>query len=163
MSSVAKRSDGQWRARYRDSSGKEHARHFARKVDAQRWLDETTTAVLTGTYVDPKTARTTVEAWCTTWLEGYATRRPSTVRQARVHVTQIVAAFGGMPLASVRPSHVRSWTAKLKADGLSASYVYALHARLARRSDDGRGHWVVRIDHRLVQSRHTITPDVLKN
>src|SRR5215218_2144746 len=105
MSSVAKRSDGQWRARYRDSSGKEHARHFARKVDAQRWLDETTTAVLTGTYVDPKTARTTVEAWCTTWLEGYATRRPSTVRQARVHVAHIVAAFGPMPLAAVRPSH----------------------------------------------------------
>ena len=115
MASVAKRSDGRWRARYRDAAGKEHARHFARKVDGQRWLDETTTAVVTGCYVDPKTARTTIEQWCTTWLEGYATRRASTVRQANVHVRQIQAAFGPMPLTSVRPSHVRSWSAKLKA------------------------------------------------
>ena len=26
-----------YRARYRDDGGKEHARHFDRKVDAQRW------------------------------------------------------------------------------------------------------------------------------
>jgi hypothetical protein len=40
MASIAKRADGRWRARYRDAAGKEHARHFARKVDARRWLDE---------------------------------------------------------------------------------------------------------------------------
>jgi integrase len=56
----------------------------------------------------------------------------STVRQAKVHVAQIVAEFGSMPLAAVRPSHVRSWTSRLKAEGLAASYVYALHARLSQ-------------------------------
>lgn len=132
MASIAKRDNGTWRARYRDADGKEHARHFGRKVDAQRWLDETTAAVVTGSYVDPKTARTTVAAWCETWLAGYATRRPSTVRQAQVHLAQIVAAFGPMPLSAVRPSHVKSWTAKLHADGLAVSYVYALHGRLAQ-------------------------------
>ncbi len=84
MASVAKRTDGRWRARYRDAAGDEHARHFARKVDAQRWLDGVTSAVVTGTYVSPKTARMTVGEWCATWLEGYTTRRPSTVRQAGV-------------------------------------------------------------------------------
>lgn len=132
MASVKRRPDGAWRARYRDTVGKEHSRHFPRKVDAQRWLDEVTSAVVTGTYVDPATARTTVEQWCATWLSGYATRKPSTVRQAEVHVRQIVAAFGPMQLQAVRPSHVRSWTAKLKEDGLSTSYVYALHARLSQ-------------------------------
>ena len=91
---------------------------------------------MTGTYVDPKTSRTTVEAWCATWLDGYATRRPSTVRQAQVHVAQILEAFGPMPLGSVRPSHVKSWTAKLKADGFADSYVYALHSRLAQIMSD---------------------------
>jgi integrase len=132
MASIAKRPDGGWRARYRDATGKEHARHFARKIDAQQWLNGVTTAVQTGAYVDPKTARTTVDQWCVTWLEGYATRRPSTVRQAEVHVKQINEAFGSMPLASVRPSHVKSWTAKLKSDGMATSYVYALHSRLAQ-------------------------------
>ena len=37
MSSIQKLSSGKYRARYRDESRKEHARHFDRKVDAQRW------------------------------------------------------------------------------------------------------------------------------
>ena len=132
MASIQKRPDGVWRARYRDAAGKEHARHFARKTDAQRWLDEVTATIVTGTYVDPKTARTTVGQWCASWLEGYATRRPSTVRQARVHVAKIVEEFGAVPLQSVRPSHVKAWTAKLKAEGAADSYVYALHGRLSQ-------------------------------
>ena len=133
MASIAKRpADGKYRARYRDARGKEHARHFRRKIDAQRWLDEQTSALVTGTHVDPTTARTTVEQWCSTWVEGYATRRPSTVRQARVHIAQIVRAFGPLRLGDVRPSHVRSWTASLKAEGLADSYVYATYRRLAQ-------------------------------
>ena len=30
MASIKKRADGVWRARYRDETGKEHARHFQR-------------------------------------------------------------------------------------------------------------------------------------
>jgi hypothetical protein len=54
VASIAKRPDGQWRARYRDAAGKEHSKHFDRKIDAQRWLDEVTTAIVTGQYVDPR-------------------------------------------------------------------------------------------------------------
>jgi hypothetical protein len=39
---VAKRGNERWRARYRDDTGKEHSRHFDRKVDAQQWLDRVT-------------------------------------------------------------------------------------------------------------------------
>jgi hypothetical protein len=35
----------------RDAAGTEHSRRFARKVDAQNWLDSVTTAVTTGTCV----------------------------------------------------------------------------------------------------------------
>lgn len=132
MSSIKKREDGKYRARYRDTSGKEHARHFARKVDAQRWLDGQTASLVTGTHVDPKSARTTVEQWCETWLGGYATRRPSTVRQARVHIAQILRAFGPMRLADVRPSQVKAWTASMKAEGKADSYVYATYRRFAQ-------------------------------
>jgi integrase len=132
MASIKKRTDGKYRARYRDAAGKEHARHFARKIDAQHWLDEVTTSLVTGTYASPKTARTTVAEWCDTWLAGYATRRPSTVRQAGVHVAQIVAEFGPVRLSAVRHSHVKAWTSRLRAEQMSASYVYALHGRLAQ-------------------------------
>src|SRR5687768_634531 len=125
MASIRKRDNGMWRARYRDDSGKEHARHFERKVDAQAWLDGQTARLVAGTHVAPKMARTTVGEWCDTWLEGYRTRRSSTVRQAEVHIARIRAAFGPMQLSAVRPSHVRTWTAQLAAEGLSESYVYA--------------------------------------
>ncbi len=91
MASIKKRDNGQWRARYRDDAGHEHARHFARKVDAQRWLDAATASLVAGSHVSPRTARTTVEQWCATWLDGYGTRRASTTRQAQVHLARIVA------------------------------------------------------------------------
>ncbi len=131
MASVNKRPDGKWRARYRHA-GREFAKHFDRRLDAQRWLDEQTAALVTGRWTDPKTARTTVQEWSATWLAGYSTRRPSTVRQAQVHLRQINAAFGAMQLSAVRPSHVKSWTADLQRAGLAPSYVYALHARLSQ-------------------------------
>lgn len=132
MASIAKRDDGRWRARYRDDAGKEHSRHFARRVDAQRWLDTVAASRVRGDYVDPKTAKATVDDWCATWLAGYGSRRPRTIRQAEVHLKLIRAAFGPMPLNSLRPSHVKAWTAKLKAEGRADSYVYALHSRLSQ-------------------------------
>ncbi len=53
---------GRWRARYRDESGTQHAQHFARKVDAQRWLNEVTASVVRGEYVDPDAGKVTVAA-----------------------------------------------------------------------------------------------------
>ena len=50
---IAKRANGKWRARYRDEAGNERARHFDRKIDAQQWLDQVTSAVVTGTYAAP--------------------------------------------------------------------------------------------------------------
>jgi len=76
MSSVGKRPTGQWRARYRDDAGHEHARHFARKVDAQRWLDETTASVVTGTYVDPKAGSVTFRDYAEQW-RAVQVHRPS--------------------------------------------------------------------------------------
>ena len=65
---IAKRPDGKWRARYRDESGKEHARHFLRKIDAQLWLDEQTSRLLTGTHVAPKHAKITVGPSYQVWI-----------------------------------------------------------------------------------------------
>jgi len=134
--SVKRRPDGKWRARYRDASGKEFAKHFPRRVDGQRWLDEQTSALVTGMHVDPKTARSTVEEWCDTWLDGYGTRRASSVRQARTHIAHIVAEFGPRPIGTVRPSDVKAWTAKLYEKGLDDSYVYAIYRRLSQIMSD---------------------------
>ena len=121
-----------WRARYVDDQGREHAKGFARKADAQGWLDKQTATIVAGTHVAPRGAQMTVEQWCTAWLEGYKVNRDSTVRQARTHITHITAEFGDVALGELRPSMVKAWMAKLKVAGLRDSYRYALHSRLSQ-------------------------------
>jgi integrase len=80
MASIGpKRPDGTYRARYRDGAGKEHARHFARKINAQRWLDEQTAALVRGDYTDPKAssvhASVVVDAWLRCQVHLKATGR----------------------------------------------------------------------------------------
>ncbi len=87
---------------------------------------------MSGTHVAPRDASLTVAQWCELWLDGYAVHRASTVAQARVHVHRIVAEFGDMPLSALRPSQIKTWVAKLHTDGLSDSYVHALHKRLGQ-------------------------------
>jgi integrase len=125
-----------WRARYVDQRGREHAKGFARKADATSWLDSQTAAIVSGTHVAPRDAQLTVQQWCDLWIEGYKVNREATVRAAGVHIRQIVAEFGGMPLSAVRPSQVKAWVARLRADGMEASYVYALHSRLSQICSD---------------------------
>jgi len=132
MASIKKRADGKYRARYRDAAGIEHARHFARKVDAQHWLDAETADVVSGCWVTPDKRRKTVDEWCEQWLAGYGSRRPSTQRNARAHLAKIRAEFGGYPLSAVQPSMIRSWLSRLRAEGLSVSYVFLIHARLSQ-------------------------------
>lgn len=136
MASIQKRPNGKWRARYRDAANKEHSRHFARKVDAQRWLDEVTASVVTGSYVDPKNQRLTVGEWADTWMRGYEQNRPSTVKQARSHLKHIRDAFGDRRLSEVRASEVKAWTVRLSEAGLAQSTVYALHSRLKQLYSD---------------------------
>ena len=72
MASIQKLSNGRYRARYRDASGKEHLHRAKLKKDAQVWLDRETAKLESGTWVAPRTARTTVGQWCDTWLAIYA-------------------------------------------------------------------------------------------
>lgn len=127
-----------WRARYVDDRGGEHTKRFARKVDAQQWLDKQTAALMSGTHVAPRDAALTVQQWCDMWIEGYKVNRESTVRQARTHIKQITAEFGAAPLSALRPSQVKAWVARLQAAQLEPSYVYALHSRLSQILSDAQ-------------------------
>jgi integrase len=126
MASIKQRPDGQWRARYRDDAGKEHARHFARKLDARRWLDEVTTAVVTGQYVDPRSGRITFRQYAEQWRSGQV-HRPSTQayieRQLRRHAYTV---FGDRPMSSIKPSEIQIWTKRLT-ERLAPSTVGIVH------------------------------------
>ncbi len=86
-----------YRARYRDEGGREHARHFQRKVDAQRWLDEVTAAVVTGQYVDPKAGKATFDALFRLWVPGGHVLLSHLVQVGELGVPiGVLAALGGL-------------------------------------------------------------------
>lgn len=112
--SIAKRTDGQWRARFRDAAGREHSKHFDRKVDAQRWLDETTAAVVTGQYVDPKAGRTTFQDYAEQW-RAVQVHRPTTRNNYEMVLRRYAyPTFGARPLGSILPSDVQAWVKRLE-------------------------------------------------
>ena len=103
---IAKRPNGKWRARYRDEAGRERARHFDRKVDAQRWLDEVASSVLTGNYVDPSAGKVTFRQFYDDW-----SKRQLWVPSSRANADLAAASvpFVDLPMKSIRRSHVEAW------------------------------------------------------
>ena len=116
MASLAKRPDGRWRARYRDAADKEHSRHFARKLDAQRWLDEVTASVVTGQYVDPKAGRVTFETYYAEWA---ARQVWETTTVLAMDLSAASVPFSRLPLAELRRSHVEQWIKQMATRGLA--------------------------------------------
>lgn len=113
MASIAKRPDGRWRARYRDDAGREHARHFPRRVDAQRWLDEVTASIVTGQYVAPGAGRITFRAYAEHWRAAQV-HRPSTAEQVERHLrNHAYPAFGDRPLDAIQRSDVQAFVKRL--------------------------------------------------
>ena len=106
MASIARRSDGRWRARYRDEAGREHARHFGRKVDAARWLDEVTAALVVGDYVDPAAGKITFATWFDQWTERQVWAEGTLIAAQRAATS---VTFADVPMRRIRTSHVQQW------------------------------------------------------
>lgn len=141
MASIKQRPDGKWRARYRDTSGREHSRHFKRKVDGQRWLDEVTASVVRGDYVDPKAGKTTVAAYAARWeaVQVHSDGSARIVDNAlRLH---LIPAMGAYPMSGVLRTQVQGFVKALEAKGLAAGSVrniYEVAARMFEAAVDDR-------------------------
>jgi integrase len=134
MASIEKRPNGKWRARFRDASRREHARHFARKVDAQRWLDEQTAALVTGQFVDPRAGRVTFRDYAEQWRarkQRMGKHRPSTASRVRQMLSRYAyPVIGERPISTVQPLDVLEVMAR-SSESLSPSTLAVLHAVLA--------------------------------
>ena len=120
MASLAERADGRCRARYRDAADKEHSRHFARKLDAQRWLGDVTTSMVTGQYVDPNAGpghlRDLLRQWSSRQVWEATTVLAMDLAASSVPLAQL-------PLAERRRSHVEQWIKQMTTRGLAPGTV----------------------------------------
>lgn len=123
MTSIQLLANGRRRARYRDEAGKEHARHFDTKREAQAWLDKVTASIVRGDYVDPAASKVTVKTYAVEWeriqVASEGTKR-ITDNALRLH---ILPTLGAHKIGAVRRSHVQALVKELEDKGLSAGSV----------------------------------------
>ena len=121
MANIEKRPGGVWRARYYDEAGKQHAKHFPRKVDAKAWIDEVTASVVRGDYVGPSAGKITFASFYEDWRERQVwvagTRRAMDLAACSVP-------FGKVPLGKVRKSHVETWVKGMVVDELAVGTIH---------------------------------------
>ncbi|WP_228790386.1 tyrosine-type recombinase/integrase [Nocardia cyriacigeorgica] len=99
-----------WRARYVDGRGDEHTRRFARKVDAQAWLDGQTTAIVTGLHAPPSAGRATIDVVATAWLAGHPSWEASTrSRYKSIVEKHIRPRWGNVRLVDLAHDDIQAW------------------------------------------------------
>ncbi|CPV78526.1 phage integrase family protein [Mycobacteroides abscessus subsp. abscessus] len=107
-----------WRARYVGPDGKERAKGFSRKVDAQNWLNTVTTELGTGTWADPSKSRELFGSVAESWFATKATRKPKTVAGYRSILDRIVLPrWEDIRLADITYEDAQTWVSSLSEKG----------------------------------------------
>jgi integrase len=122
-----------YRVRYRDPGGGQRSKVFARKADAQRFLNETETAKARGTWTDPALGRVLFQDWLGEWWATTTNLRASTrARDESLLRRLALPRFGDAPLAAISQREVRAWVAELSARGLAPTTVQKAYQLLGK-------------------------------
>ncbi|WP_234783129.1 tyrosine-type recombinase/integrase [Mycolicibacter sinensis] len=125
-----------WRARYVDDLGREHAKAFGRKTDAQSWLNQQVSDQVTGRWTDPDLSGVTFGTMAERWVATKANRAAKTVAGYRSLLeTVVLPRWEAVALRDIRFDDLQVWTTGLSVNGsvrfegkgLSASRVRQAH------------------------------------
>ena len=107
-----------WRARYVDDNGSERSRSFARRIDAQAWLNEINSEFVTGTYVAPEAGKISVAQVYGSWAasQGHISAKTATTRR-NVWKSRVEPQWGEVAVVDVKTSGVKAWVASMVAEG----------------------------------------------
>jgi len=117
-----------YQVRYYDPLGQRRTRTFLLKADARAFAVTVAADVVRGQWLDPSLARVTFEEYASQWI---ATKADVSER-TRINVVgrldnYVLPYFGSMPLAEIRPVHVRAFVAELVGKKLAPSTVKAIY------------------------------------
>jgi integrase len=120
-------------ARYTDPSGRERAKSFTRKKDAERFLTGIENDKLRGTWTDPALGRVLLADWYALWRRATVELRPNTeARDERLFRLHILPRFGSLPLVAITQYEVRAWVTHATRQGLAASSVRRAYQLLGK-------------------------------
>lgn len=129
MATIKRRPDrgGRWEVRYRDPEGKQRARLFDRKVDAERFGATTGADIVRGSYVDPSLGRLTLakfaeQTYRPTMVGLEATTRARDESYLRTHILPV---FGPKALAAIDYASCQAWVNELSTRRAPATVVKA--------------------------------------
>lgn len=113
-----------WRARYVDDGGAERSQSFARKVEAQAWLDQISSDLLTGTYVEPAAGQMLLGSVYTSWSASQAHISPKTAATRRsAWSTHVEPQWSAVAVVDIKTSAVRAWVSKMATAGVGVTTI----------------------------------------
>jgi integrase len=98
-----------WQVRWRDDTGAQRKRNFARKSTAESFAAKVKTDADRGVSIDHSAARQTVKAHAERWRRDLLHRDSTAERIERLFRLHVEPQLGHLRMAQVRPSHIRGW------------------------------------------------------
>lgn len=117
-----------WRAVYRDRTGRRHSITRPTKSEAEAEAKDRESEIRRGTWRDPELGRTTFETWLERWLTGRVVEG-NTTRKNRSHLdNHILPAWRTAKLDGIDELSVQQWVARMRKAGVGAATIKEAHA-----------------------------------
>ncbi|MFK0296613.1 tyrosine-type recombinase/integrase [Streptomyces sp. NPDC090442] len=133
---VRKLPSGRFQARYPGPDGVDRPadRTFATITDADLWLAKKRIEIEEGRWLDPDDGKTTVKDWAARWLAsvGPQLKHKTRATYRSIITSRINPVLGDRELSSLRPITIAEWVAKMKTDGVGASWIRQCYRVLAQ-------------------------------
>lgn len=135
--SIRRRNSGRWQARYRDPSGRLHARTFGTRSEAARYLAGVRADLNRGEWFDPTAGRPTLGEYSAQWLTARRVRgRPLAPRTTALYRwlldKHVPPTLRNLQLRQLSPSVIRDWHAHLTSSAGPGAIAAAKCYRLLR-------------------------------
>ncbi len=104
---------GNYRANWRDATGKQRAKTFPTRREAKAFLAETEATLTRGTYIDPHAGRQRFGDYATRWIGGRVLGARAHERTVSVLRTHVLPQWERWPLGKIDHLAVQEWVREL--------------------------------------------------
>jgi integrase len=113
MSFVSRTPEGNYRANWREPSGRQKAKTFPTKAEAKRFLAEIDAGVSRGLYVDPHAGRLLFATHARQWLDSRNDELTTKARDASIMQTHVIPQWGTWQLSKIDHLSIQKWITDL--------------------------------------------------
>lgn len=104
---------GNWRANWRDPSGKQKAKTFRTKREAKTYLAQVETDKTQGAYVSPHAGKALFGSHAEQWMQSWNTEVTTAARDVSIMRNHVLPQWSAWPLSKIDHMAVQSWISEL--------------------------------------------------